>query len=166
MSEAIKKSKAILAAKDTLEIAKSFIKRNVHSEQPKTVLTKKQTPKPPKPSKPVRYERVIVEQPRESKLIVCLNILCTLVSTGPLTISQLKISLKLDEARLSPLLKLLWNRGFVEEEPLTPTESRYRVTERGTKMLKVVSPIIREAQKMRIRDLEAVTNALFAAGYH
>jgi DNA-binding HxlR family transcriptional regulator len=165
MSEAIKKSKAILAAKDTVKFAKQFIERNVHSDRPKSNVEKNQVIQPPKPTKPVRYERITLEPPRESKLIVCLNILCTLVSTGPLTLKQLKISLKLDEARLSPLLKLLWNRGFIEEEPLTPTESRYRITERGTKILKVISPIIREAQKIRIRDLETVSNALFAAGY-
>jgi DNA-binding HxlR family transcriptional regulator len=164
MSEAIKKSKAILAARDTVKLAKQFIERNVRSDKPKSIEKSKVT-QPPKPTKPVRYERITVEPPRESKLIVCLNILCTLVSTGPLTLNQLKISLNLDEPRLSPLLKLLWNRGFIEEEPLTPTDSRYRITERGTKILKVISPIIREAQKIRIRDLEAVSNALFAAGY-
>ena len=164
MSEAIKKSKAIIAAKDTVKLAKQFIERNVRSDKPKSI-ENNQAVKLPKPAKPVRYERITVEPPKESKLIVCLNILCALVSKGPLTINQLKISLKLDEPRISPLLKLLWNRGFVEEEPLTPTESRYRITERGSKILKVISPIIQEAQKMRIRDLEAVSNALFAAGY-
>jgi predicted transcriptional regulator len=162
MSEGLKKSKALLAARGKMGLAKSFFSRTATAEQTKPVQNKKGTIKP---AKPADYENETVEMPRESKLMVCLNILCSLVSTGPLTVIQLKTILKTDETRLKPLLKLLWDRGFVEEDAIDEKESRYTVTERGTKILKVISPIVKEAHKMRIRDLEMLSSALLTAGY-
>ena len=70
----------------------------------------------------------------------------------------------MDESRLEPHLRLLWNRGLIEEERFD-NETHYVVTERGLTVLKVVSPLIREAHKLQIRNFEAITNVLSGAGY-
>jgi DNA-binding MarR family transcriptional regulator len=98
-------------------------------------------------------------------LMICVEVLCTLVSNGPMMLTQLKDKFEMDEARLQPHLRLLWNRGLVEEEKFGDEEPYYVVTERGLKVLKVVSPLIREAHKLEIRNFEAISNVLSGAGY-
>jgi hypothetical protein len=39
------------------------------------------------------------------------------------------------------------------------------VTERGLKVLKVVSPLIKEAHKLEMRNFEAISSVLSGAGY-
>ncbi len=159
MSNARKKTrtlelvKSIRAAKETVERAKSmFTKKETVEQQSMPMLT------------PSVLENVNVEASHESKLMVCLKVLCTLVSCGPMSAKQLRTVFMMDESRLKPLLTLLWNRGHIEEE-MIGNESRYVVTERGLKILKIISPIIKEAHKIRMQNFEDLSIALSGAGY-
>ena len=107
-----------------------------------------------------------VERSDKSKLMICIEVLCTLVSNGrPMTLTQLLDKLEMDECRLKPHLRLLWNRGLVEEENSGDNKIYYVVTERGLKVLNVISPIIREAHKIQMREFELISNTLSGAGY-
>ncbi len=111
----------------------------------------------------IRKERN--EKPYRSKLMICIDILCTLVSNGPMRFTPLSHKIELDTARLIPHLRLLIDRGLVEQRNLGENEIFYVVTGRGLKVLKVVSPIIREAHKIQMRDFETISNTLSEAGY-
>jgi predicted transcriptional regulator len=152
MSNVIRKAKSLTVLKDSVEKAKSLIVRKEKTEQT-------ETPK----AHPVRREKPDTQY--KSKLMICVEVLCTLVSNGPMMLTQLKDKFEMDEARLQPHLRLLWNRGLVEEEKFGDEEPYYVVTERGLKVLKVVSPLIREAHKLEIRNFEAISNVLSGAGY-
>jgi predicted transcriptional regulator len=159
MSNANKKTKtlelvkSIRAAKETVGRAKSmFVKKEPVEQQSMSM------------PDPTVFESVNVKTSHESKLMVCLKVLCTLVSCGPMSAKQLRIVFVMDEARLKPLLTLLWNRGHIEEEKIG-NESRYVVTERGLKILQVISPIIKEAHKIRMQNYEDLSIALSGAGY-
>jgi predicted transcriptional regulator len=106
-----------------------------------------------------------VEKPYRSKLMLCIEILCTLASKGSMNLTQLTHKVQMDKARLIPHLRLLHNRGLVEKQNLGDHKILYVVTERGLKVLKVVSPIIREAHKIQIRNLEVISSTLSGAGY-
>jgi len=115
-------------------------------------------------SSPVRKEKV--ERPYKSKLMICIEILCTLVSNGPMKLTQLLDKFEMDEYRLKPHLSLLWNRGLVEEKNFGDNEIHYVVTERGLKVLNVIGPIIKEVHKIQTRDFELISNTLSEAGYY
>jgi DNA-binding HxlR family transcriptional regulator len=152
MSNVIRKAKSLTVLKDGVEKAKSLIVRKEKTEQtetPKTVHVRRERP----------------DTQYKSKLVVCVEVLCTLVSNGPMTSSQLKDKFEMDEARLQPHLRLLWDRGLVEEENFGDEKPYYVVTERGLKVLKVVSPLIREAHKLEMRNFEAISSVLSGAGY-
>jgi predicted transcriptional regulator len=149
MSHAIRKAKSLLALKESVERAKSLLVRKEKVERPRSLLVRKEK----------------VERPYKSKLMVCIEVLCTLVSNGPMKLTQLMDKFEMDESRLKPHLRLLWNRGLVEEENLGDNNIYYVVTERGLKVLKVISPIIREAHKINVRDFEAISSVLSGAGY-
>ena len=100
-----------------------------------------------------------------SKLMICIDILCSLVSNGPMKLIQLSHKVELDTIRLIPHLRLLIDRGLLEQQDLGENGIFYVVTERGLKVLKVVSPIIREAHKIQMRDFEIISNTLSEAGY-
>jgi len=100
-----------------------------------------------------------------SKLMICIDILCSLVSNGPMKLIQLSHKVELDTIRLIPHLRLLIDRGLLEQQNLGENGIFYVVTERGLKVLKVVSPIIREAHKIQMRDFEIISNTLSEAGY-
>jgi predicted transcriptional regulator len=136
MSQTIRKAKSLLIRKENVECAG--------------------LPLTPKES---------VEQPYESKLIICIKVLCTLVSNGPMKLSRLCDKLEMGESCLKPHLMLLWNRGLVEEEKFGGNKTHYVVTERGLKVLKVIGPLLKEAHKIYMHDFEAVSNALSGAGY-
>jgi len=129
--------------------AKSLLVRKENVERPRSLLVRKES----------------VERPYKSKLMICIEVLCTLVSNGPMKLTQLKDKFEMDESRLKPHLRLLWNRGLVEEENFGDNKIYYVVTERGLKVLKVISPIIREAHKINVRDFEAISSVLSGAGY-
>lgn len=105
------------------------------------------------------------DKPYRSKLIVCIDILCALVSNGPMRFTKLSHKVELDTIRLVPHLKLLIDRELVEQQNLGENEIFYSVTGKGLKVLKVVGPMIREAHKLQMRDLETITHTLSAAGY-
>jgi len=148
--DAIRKAKSLLVRKENVERAKSFLVRTVNVKKAKAVLVRKKS----------------AERSDKSKLMICIEVLCTLVSNGrPMTLTQLLDKFEMDECRLKPHLRLLWNRGLVEEENFGDNKIYYVVTERGLKVLKVVSPLIREAQKIQMRDFEIISNTLSEAGY-
>jgi predicted transcriptional regulator len=100
-----------------------------------------------------------------SKLMICIDILCNLVSNGPMKFIQLSHKVELDATRLIPHMRLLIDGGLLEQQNLGENEIFYAVTERGLKVLKVVSPLIREAHKIQMHDFEMVSNTLSEAGY-
>ena len=112
----------------------------------------------------VRKENV--ERQNKSKLMIYIEVLCTLVSNGhPMTLTQLLGRLEMNECSLKQNLRLLWNWGLVEEENLGDDNIYYIVTERGIKVLNVISPIIKEAHKIQLRDFKAISGVLTVAGY-
>jgi len=100
----------------------------------------------------------------KSKLMLCIEILCALVRGGPMKLSQLRDKVGLDIERLKPHMRLLWNRGLIEEETFGD-ETYFVVTERGQRVLMVIGPIVKEAHKLQVRDLESISSALSEAGY-
>jgi len=99
----------------------------------------------------------------KSKLQVCVEILCSLSSNGPLKLSQIGREVELDKSVLIEDLSFLYDRGLVGEQNLGEDEKVYFVTERGVSVLKVVSPLIREAQRIEARNFEAISSALSEA---
>ena len=106
-----------------------------------------------------------VERPYRSKLMVCIEILCTLSSKGPMTSTQLMHKVEVDIHHLMPHLRLLRNRALVEIQSFGGNATVYFVTDRGLKVLKIVSPIIKEAHKIQMRNFELISYALSGAGY-
>lgn len=100
-----------------------------------------------------------------SKLQICIEILCSLSSKGPIKLSQISEMVDLDKSRLIPYLRLLRNRDLIEKQNLGENKIFYSVTERGLKVLKVINPIIKEAYKIQIRNLEAISSILSAANF-
>jgi predicted transcriptional regulator len=94
---------------------------------------------------------------------MCIEILCTLASNGPLKLTQISDKVELDKSRLIEYLRLLKNRGLIEKQNLGENKIFYVVTERGLKVLKVISPIIREAHKIEMRNFEAISSVLSGA---
>ncbi|PVX24872.1 MAG: hypothetical protein CW691_06230 [Candidatus Bathyarchaeum sp.] len=161
MSHAIKKAKSLLARNEAVERAKSLLTRKETVEWTKSLLVRK---KKAEPAKPLLIQQQSVEQPHESKLMICTEVLCTLVSAGPLTLTRLCDKFEMSTSRLEPHLRLLWNRGLVEEQNLGADDAHYVVTQRGLNVLKVIGPLVKEAHKIRMHDFEVVSNALSGAG--
>ena len=134
---------------DPIKKAKSILVRKKTDETPKSHLTQQEGG----------------ETQHKSKLMICIEVLCNLVSNGPMKLTRLREKLELHEDHLKPHLRLLWNRGLIEEENFGEDEIYYVVTERGIKVLKVVGPMIREAQKIQMRNFETITSTLSEAGY-
>ncbi len=105
------------------------------------------------------------EKPYRSKLILCIEILCTLASKGPLNLTQLTHKVEVDKSRLILHLKLLYNRGLVEKQNQGEQKIYYLITERGLKVLKVINPLVREAHKVQLRNLEVISSTLSEAGF-
>jgi predicted transcriptional regulator len=161
--DVIRKAKSLLIRKENIERAKSFLVRTLNAEKTKAVLARK---KSAEKTKSFLVRKVNAGRPSKSKLMLCIEVLCTLVSNGrPMTLTQLLDKFEMDECRLKPHLRLLWNRGLVEEENLGDNKIHYVVTERGLKVLNVISPIIREAHKIQMREFELISNTLSGAGY-
>ena len=99
----------------------------------------------------------------KSKLQICIEILCTLASNGPMKLIQMTHKVELDKPRLISYLGFLYDRGLVGEQNLGEDERAYFVTERGVSVLKVVGPLIREAQRIELRNFEAISRALSGA---
>jgi predicted transcriptional regulator len=78
-------------------------------------------------------------------------------------LTQINHEVELDKTRLISYLSFLYDRGLVGEQNLDEDEKAYFVTERGVSVLKVVSPLIREAQRIKVRNFEAISSALSGA---
>ena len=100
-----------------------------------------------------------------SKLQICVEILCALASNGAMNLMWMRNNVELEKTHLKQHLKLLKNHGLVEKQNLDPNNSVYVVTKRGLTVLKVISPIIKEAHKIQLRDLQAISGVLTVAGY-
>jgi len=100
-----------------------------------------------------------------SKLQTCIEILCALASNGSMKLTQMTHKVELDKPRLISHLSFLYDRGLVGEQNLDEDEKAYFVTERGVSVLKVVSPLIREAQRIKVRNFEAISSALSGAKF-
>jgi hypothetical protein len=70
---------------------------------------------------------------------------------------------ELDKTRLLEHIRLLTNRRLIRKGNFGGNEDIYFVTKRGLKVLKVISPIIKEAQKIQMRNFEAITSVLSGA---
>ena len=162
MSHAIKKAKSLLASRETFEQAKSLIILKESVDRAKSFLARKETTEP---AKPIIAQKKSVEKPYESKLMICVEILCTLVSNGPMKLRWLSDKFKMGESILEPHLRLLWDRGLVEEEKFGENGIYYVISDRGRRVLKVSGPLLKEAHKIHIGDFEAITTALSGAGY-
>lgn len=136
--------------------ARSIIIRNGIIRKARAPVVRKENP---------TVQKENVESHYRSKLVLCIEILCTLASKGSMNLTQLTHKVQMDDARLIPHLRLLHNRGLVEKKNVGEHKILYVVTERGLKVLKVVSPIIREAHKIQIRNLEVISSTLSGAGY-
>ena len=55
-------------------------------------------------------------------------------------------------------LNFLYERGLVGEK--LDEEKAYFVTERGLSLIKVMGPMVREAQRLEIRNLERISSAI------
>jgi predicted transcriptional regulator len=75
-------------------------------------------------------------------------------------LTKINHEVELDKPRLIQYLSFLYDRGLVGEQNLDEKEKTYFVTERGVSVLKVVSPLIREAQRIQVRNFEAISSAL------
>jgi predicted transcriptional regulator len=106
-----------------------------------------------------------VEKQYRSKLNLCIEILCTLASKGPMNLTQLTHKVEMDKFRLIPHLKLLYNRGLVDKQNQGEQTIYYVITDRGLKVLEVINPLVREAHKVQLRNLEVISSTLLRAGF-
>jgi hypothetical protein len=77
----------------------------------------------------------------------------------------IKTKIQLDEDNLKKHLRLLWNRGLIEEQHFTDSQKYYVISERGLKILKIINPIIKQAHKIRISEFQTISSLLLKAGY-
>jgi len=148
-------------AHEAIQKAKSLVKME-NVEKVKSLFARKAKTEPTKK----RYDPTAnVGRPHKSKLVMCIEILCTLVSKGPMNLAQLIRTFEMDETRLTAHIRLLWNRGLIEEEKLDDDQTYYLVTKRGKTVLNVVGPIIKEAVKIQMREYDYLSDSLLGAGY-
>ena len=96
----------------------------------------------------------------KSKLQVNVEVLCSLSSKGPLKAEQLIDEVDLSKSILIEHLDFLYDRGLIGEQNLDDNEKAYFITERGLKMIKVIGPMVREAQRLEVYNLERISRAL------
>ena len=149
--EAIQKAKLLITNKENVEKVKSLFARKAKMEE--------------EPEQKSVQATTSFGTQKKSKLVMCIEILCTLVARGPMKLSQLLDQFEIDQARLTAHLRLLWDRGLIEEEQFDDNQTYYLVTPRGKTVLKVVGPIIKEAHKIQMREYDAISNTLSGAGY-
>jgi len=155
--EAIQKARSILVKKENVEKVKSLFARKAKTEEDPAEETIPQQ----EPVQAIQKYAV----PQKSKLVMCIEILCTLVSRGPMKLTQLLDHFTIDQTRLTAHLRLLWDRGLIEEETFDDNQTYYLVTPRGKTVLKVVGPILKEAHKIQMREYDYLSNTLEGAGY-
>ena len=96
----------------------------------------------------------------KSKLQLSIEILCALMSKGPLKWRQISNDVELSKPNLIEQLDYLYERGLVGVSNLDDTEKSYFVTERGLSVIKVIGPMVREAQRLEVQNLERISRAL------
>lgn len=94
----------------------------------------------------------------KSKLQISIEILCCLSSKGPLKCKQISDELELSKSILMEHLSFLYERGLIGEN--LSEEKTYYVTDRGLNLIKVMGPMVREAQKLEIQNLERISSAI------
>lgn len=99
----------------------------------------------------------------KSKLQISVDILCSLSSNGPMKVTQIGHEVELDNFRLEGHLRFLYDRGLVGEQNLGADEKGYFVTERGLLVLKVMGPLVSEAQRIQVRNFEVISSVLSEA---
>jgi len=100
-----------------------------------------------------------------SKLQICVEILCKLASNGPLKLRQMTEKVDLDKVRINEHLGLLESRGLIGKEVLGENDRLYFVTDKGLTVLKVTTPIVKEAKKIQMRNFEVISNVLNEATF-
>jgi predicted transcriptional regulator len=95
-------------------------------------------------------------------LQICVEILCALAAEGPLKLSQVVHRVELNKTKLISVIDFLYNSCLVGEQNLDDYKKAYYVTERGVSVLKVIAPLIKEAQRLEERNFEAISSALSA----
>ena len=96
----------------------------------------------------------------KSKLQVNVEILCALSSKGPLNRGQISDEVDLSKNILKDHLEFLYDRGLIGEQNLDDEEKGYFITDRGLNMIKVMGPMVREAQRLEVHNLERISRAL------
>ena len=96
----------------------------------------------------------------KSKLQVNVEILCSLSSKGPLIMTQISDEIGLSKSILMEHLEFLYDRGLIGEQNLDDEEKAYFITDRGLNMIKVMGPMVREAQRLEVHNLERISRAL------
>ena len=95
----------------------------------------------------------------ESKLQICIQVLCALVSSGPSQLTNLMHKVELDITNLNSVMGFLHDRGLVGECNMGAGKA-YFVTERGRSVIKVVSSLVKEAHRIKVGEYEAISTAL------
>ncbi len=95
----------------------------------------------------------------KSMLQSCVEILCTLSSSGPLKFIWIRRRIKMDKSVLLERLSFLVDRGLVEKKSLGKYNVVYGVTERGLSVLRVLSPLVKEAHRIEVQNFEAISSA-------
>jgi len=95
-----------------------------------------------------------------SKLQIYVDILCSLSSKGSMTLRLIGHEVELDNFRLEGYLRFLYDRCLVGERNLDESEKSYFVTDRGLSLLKVMGPLVRNAQRIQERNSEAISSVL------
>ena len=96
----------------------------------------------------------------KSKLQVSVEILCCLSSKGPLKWAPICDEVELSKPTLKEYLDYLYDRGLVGEQNLGEEEKTYFVTDRGLSLIKVMGPMVREAQRIEVQNLERISSAI------
>lgn len=95
---------------------------------------------------------------QKSKLQISIEILCCLSSNGPLKLKKISDIIELNKLILMEQLSFLYERGLIGEK--LGEEKAYYVTERGLSLIKVMGPMVREAQRLEIQNLERISSAI------
>ena len=99
----------------------------------------------------------------KSKLQICVEILCSLSSNGPMKLTAIGHEIELDNSLLVGHLRFLYDRCLVGEQNLGEDEKAYFVTERGLSVLKVMGPLVREAHRIHVLNFEAISSVVSGA---
>ena len=75
-------------------------------------------------------------------------------------LTEIDNAVELGNSLLEQHMSFLYERGLVGEQNLSEEEKDYFVTERGLSVLKVMGPLIREAQRIQVRNFEAISSAI------